>query len=243
MRFGGTLLHRYLQFHLDRYRVDHYLVENKNALKDIADPEAMVTELKSAQRIFKLKPTYQTVTALQARKIDSAQQIYYMGKGQFVTAMTDSGINKLEAKKLYYKSENAYALAISWFGSYNNAVNGVIPFGVPTPVPDAKTQAKIIALPNLQTLFGSLDFCECVHCRSVYSPAAYFVDVMHYLSERGTQGTKINAGKNVKQVLLERRPDLGEIELSCKIPIHHFLISIWLTKYWRMSLHLQLQLP
>jgi hypothetical protein len=204
------------RFHLDRYRIDHYLAANKNALDGIEDKDAMVTELKAIQRVFKLNPTHLAVDALLSRKLDSAQQIYFKGKGQFVSAMADSGINTIEARKLYYKAENAYALTLNWFGSFNNAVNGVVPFGAPAPAPDAETQAKIAALPNLQMLFGSLDYCECSHCRSVYSPAAYFVDVMHYLDERGTQGAGINAGKNVKQVLLERRPDLGEIELSCE---------------------------
>ena len=67
-------------------------------------------------------------------------------------------------------------------------LNGVLPAGVPTMTLDAETQAKVATLPNLQTLFGSLDYCECSSCRSVYSPAAYFVDVLRFLGERGTQG-------------------------------------------------------
>ena len=203
-------------FHLDRYRVEHYIAEHENALHGIEDKAALTANLKSIQRVFKLKPTYQAVDALLARKIDSAQQIYFMGQGQFLNAVSDSGINKIEAKKIYRKAENTYALALAIFGDYNTAMNGVIPSGVATPALDAATLAKIAALPNLQTLFGSLDYCECTHCRSVYSPAAYFVDVMRFLGERGTQGTAINAGKNVLQVLFERRPDLGEIELSCE---------------------------
>jgi hypothetical protein len=35
--------------------------------------------------------------------------------------------------------------------------------------------------PTLETLFGSLDFCECEHCRSVLSPAAYSVDIFRFL--------------------------------------------------------------
>jgi len=204
------------QFHLDRYRIDQYLVENKEALKGIADPEAMVAKLNSIQRIFKLNPTYRIVNALEARQIDTSQQIYFMGREQFVTALTDSGINKIEAKRLYYKAENAYALVLSWFGMFNNAVIGVVPDGISDPHPSKEIQAKIATLPNLQTLFGSMDYCECTHCRSVYSPAAYFVDVMRFLGERKTQGIDSNKDKNVKQVLLERRPDLGEIELSCE---------------------------
>ena len=33
----------------------------------------------------------------------------------------------------------------------------------------------------MEELFGSLDYCECEHCRSVLSPAAYFVDLLHFL--------------------------------------------------------------
>jgi hypothetical protein len=36
-------------------------------------------------------------------------------------------------------------------------------------------------LPNLQTLFGSIDTCECGHCNSVYSPSSYFVELLNFL--------------------------------------------------------------
>ena len=203
-------------FQLDRFRVEHHIAENKDALQGIENKAALLTDLKAVQRVFKLKPTYQAVDALLTRKIDSAQQIYFMGMGQFATAMSGSGVNNFEARKLYSKAENAYASALALFGDYNVALNGAAPFAVPNNAPDPETKARIAALPNLRTLFGSLDYCECTLCRSVYSPAAYFVDVMRFLGERGTQGSAINAGKNVQQVLLERRPDLGEIELSCE---------------------------
>jgi Tc toxin complex TcA C-terminal TcB-binding domain/Neuraminidase-like domain len=203
-------------FHLDNIRVDHYLAENVGALAGIQDPAALIPQLKSVQRVFKLNPTHQAVDALLSRGIDSAQQVYFMGQGQLATALANSSLNRIEANRIYYRAANAYALALATFASFNQAVNGVTPHGVPSSAPDLATQAKIAALPNLQTLFGSLDYCECTHCRSVYSPASYFVDVLRFLGERGTQGTGVNAGKNVRQVLLGRRPDLGEIELSCE---------------------------
>ncbi len=219
-------------FHLDRYRIDHFIAENPDALKHVEDKEAAVEQLKSIQRVFKLNPTHQAIDALLSRKIESAQQIYFMGREQVVTLLKESGINKIEGKKLYQKAENAYALALTYFGNYNLSVNGLIPYAVPD-VPNIIAQGtiggnvvkvarrdvtspKIVNLPNLQTLFGSLDYCECTHCRSVYSPAAHFVDVLRFLGERNTNGTGINLGKKVKQVLLDRRPDLGKMELSCE---------------------------
>lgn len=35
--------------------------------------------------------------------------------------------------------------------------------------------------PNYAKLFGSPDICECKHCRSVFSAAAYFVDLLRFL--------------------------------------------------------------
>ncbi|MBW8876246.1 MAG: peptidoglycan-binding protein [Acidobacteria bacterium] len=219
LRFGGDLvlfLNNNPGFQLDRFRVDPYVAQNADALRGIKNKAAVLTDLKSVQRVFKLKPTQPAVTALLSRGIDSAQQIYFMGPGQFARTMADSGINAIEARQIYRKAESTYALALTLFSDYNLAMNGISPFAVPSRALDPKTQAQIATLPNLQTLFGSLDYCECTYCRSVYSPAAYFVDVLRFLGERGTQGSGINAGKNVRQVLLERRPDLGEIELSCE---------------------------
>jgi hypothetical protein len=65
-------------------------------------------------------------------------------------------------------------------------------------------------VPDYETLFGSLDLCACEHCRSVYSPAAYLVDILHFLQKRTTDD------KTALQVLFERRGDLGEIELTCE---------------------------
>ena len=37
--------------------------------------------------------------------------------------------------------------------------------------------------PELRALFGSLDSCACQHCNSVYSPAAYLVDLLLFLKK------------------------------------------------------------
>ncbi len=211
-----TFLDKNPKFYFDRHRIDQYLAEQKDALQGVSSPQATITTLKSIQRVFKVAPTYTVVDTLLKHNIDSAQQIYFMGREPFVKLVTSAGTSTLEAKKMYYRAENAYAMTLAAFGLYNQAVQGVVPFGAPAQTIDTQTQAKLATLPDLQTLFGSLDYCECTDCRSVSSPAAYFVDIMHFLSQRSTNGTGINAGKNVAQVLLERRPDLGEIELSCE---------------------------
>jgi len=70
----------------------------------------------------------------------------------------------------------------------------------------AATDTKFGGLPNYQDLFGDLDFCTYPDCRSIFSPAAYFVDLMRL------QDNYVSGG-NVP--LQTRRPDLWERELSC----------------------------
>src|SRR5690606_444770 len=81
--------------------------------------------------------------------------------------------------------------------------------------------------------FGALDFCACGHCRSVYSPAAYLVDLLQFLRRYSAQlqvvvpWWKFNiftqqsiqwsfSQPSAHDVLLARRPDIASIELTCE---------------------------
>ena len=73
--------------------------------------------------------------------------------------------------------------------------------------------------PNLKSLFQSTDSCACEHCRSVYSPAAYLVEILQFLDKRSVTDLSTlphTTGHLAKDVLFTRRPDLGDIDLSCE---------------------------
>ena len=82
---------------------------------------------------------------------------------------------------------------------------------------------------NLDSLFGDMDYCECKDCQSVYSASAYFVELLNFLRNNnlgpdpGTGGPNPNIRSNLKDIsdtplekLFRRRPDLGNLELSCE---------------------------
>src|SRR5262249_37439708 len=83
---------------------------------------------------------------------------------------------------------------------------------------------------NLSTLFGSMDSCECDDCLSVFSPAAYFVELLQFLRNNdlgpdpATGDPDPAKNKNIHpgivgtpvEKLFRRRPDLGCLELTCE---------------------------
>ncbi|CAN5747939.1 hypothetical protein BH18ACI4_BH18ACI4_05160 [soil metagenome] len=78
---------------------------------------------------------------------------------------------------------------------------------------EAENPENIRGIADWENLFGGFDLCACQECSSAHGPAAYFVDVLKFLSER-----RINESseRSVKDALFDRRPDLGDIELSCE---------------------------
>jgi hypothetical protein len=79
-------------------------------------------------------------------------------------------------------------------------------------MPDASpSERAAVELPEWAELFGSPEACEVSPCESALSPSAYLVDIMDFLRRAG-DGT----GKNGLDYLLERRPDLGLLQLNCE---------------------------
>jgi len=71
---------------------------------------------------------------------------------------------------------------------------------------------------NLSTLFGNVDTCECGHCNSVYSPSAYYVDLLNFLRNNNFDGNFRRTGFEGTPLknLFRRRPDLGHLKLTCE---------------------------
>lgn len=85
-----------------------------------------------------------------------------------------------------------------------------VPLYALSPSPSTKQAIKTELARNyatIETLFGSQDYCECEHCRSVLSPAAYLVDLLQLIERWGGPAY---------ETLVARRPDIPNIPLSCE---------------------------
>src|SRR3989304_5670258 len=192
-------------------------IEKKIAKKQ---SDAIREELKSVQRIFKLVPHYSKTNALLKEKIHSAQSIVAVGETRFVNEIAPkAGIKAEEAKTIFRRAERTTTAAMLIVGELQDTMRAMDVPALEMKSLAMKLEAVSKDFPNLKSLFKLTDTCACEHCRSVYSPAAYLVEILHFLDKRSVTDLTVmpHVTTNLaKDVLFERWPDLGEIDLSCE---------------------------
>jgi hypothetical protein len=202
-----SFFNKHEDFDFLKHNVDLYLKEKKVAAKD---KEAIGEELKSVQRVFKLIPNYSKTLALRDQKIHSSQSIVSIGETRFIKEVAPkAGIEEKEAKEIYHKAETKHTAAMLMVGDLQDSMSVMDIASFETTTLAKKIEAVSKDFPNLKSLFKLVDTCECEHCRSVYSPAAYLVEILQFLDKR------MVVANNAKSVLFSRRPELGEIDLGC----------------------------
>jgi hypothetical protein len=228
-------------FSLGTTRLATYLAANPNALAGAADPATLELRLQGIERLFKVAPRWSDMRVLMADGIHSAQGIVRMGRSAFRRRY---GAVLGAADDVFDRATWAHAAALTLAGRYQPTFNPVHPY-VLRAKRDAEAmlgdyqdlfgqlQADASAAPNWASLFGPLDYCSCTHCRSVYSPSAYLVDLLQFLDRyeaktsilvsrkkanifTSMQPVVFQTQKTARDVLLERRPDIAHIELCCE---------------------------
>lgn len=197
------------EFELDPHELDAYLADHPGALANVTDAAATRANLKKLQRLGRLAPRglkYAVIKPLYQAGLHSAVQIGRMSRSSFVrkygAALGGNDVAAAVHQKASQSSGVALTLATRFSRAFNQTPIGVIPS---SQLPDFEGH------PELEELFGNLDFCACEHCRSVYSPTAYFADLLQYLRNQPGEA----AGSDALDALKKRRPELTTIELSC----------------------------
>jgi hypothetical protein len=190
-------------------------------LKDAGeDSRAVREELKSVQRVFKLVPHYGKTMGLRKLGIHSSQAIAAAGETRFVGEIAPkAGISAGEAREVFAKAQRTATAAMLIAGELQDTVRAMDVPAMEMKTLSLKLEAVGEDFPNLKSLFQSADSCACTHCRSVYSPAAYLVEILQFLDKRSVTDLSTlppTTGHLAKDVLFERRPDLGDVDLSCE---------------------------
>jgi hypothetical protein len=173
------------------------------------------TNLKTVERLYQMSPSNGAMVALFNLGLDSAYKVLNYSEDQFMTKFSGSFPDTTEARMAYNKSAQIQATALNFVTQYYtlNTNPGVYTVtGTRGSNYTESTPNPIVTPPTLENLFGNIDYCSCSHCRSVLSPAAYMVELLQFIDLKDVPHAK----ENPLDVLLNRRPDIEHILLSCE---------------------------
>jgi hypothetical protein len=239
------LMEHHGQFEVGMQPVEQFVTRNQIQL----EPEVQ-REVTRIQRVRQITPSDDAMNALLKQGVDSAFAVVRYDRDEFVKAFRDEVGGETQAALIHAKAQQVHNAVLNIASSYLLASNapgiGVhSPAQIVNPAPNVPANVgDVIAYPTLEKLFGEMDYCDCDHCRSILSPAAYLVDLLQFLDpdsvrwgqflaqwhkDHGNapypfddQAVWIAAGQPANteipplQVLLSRRPDLQHLPLTCE---------------------------
>lgn len=192
------------------------------SIPDHVRPE-VVSSLKALQRTQALSHTPEAIPGLVDSGLTSAHAVSQIPAANFVANFADKLGGENIAKDIHAHATNVVIrndLALTTLlqtvrGSGVAAIDGTD--SRVQRVEKAKSAARSLPEPiDLEQLFGPLDTCACDDCNSVTSPAAYFVELLQYLRNNNLQTDGgLGYADTPLEVLLRRRPDLADLELTC----------------------------
>ncbi len=262
---GNANLSTFLQnaiakgFKLGETQIDAFVTANPDVFGIAANAQdkATTTEMvKTLQRVYQITPGNDAMKALLDAGLLSAQDVTAYPLDVFLDRFGERFPSIEQAQLIYRKAEQVSNLTYSLF-SLAKELDNAPPVHALSASSQVRQESKtklIEHFPTMESLFGSLDYCECEHCRSVLSPAAYLVDLFQFLDRepkiwantlqdwQKKHGGSPYPFKNVEafntftakwtishpgelapnttrtpyEILIERRPDLPHIQLTCE---------------------------
>ncbi|RKD25779.1 hypothetical protein BEP19_02230 [Ammoniphilus oxalaticus] len=219
-------------FELGAMSIEQSIEQHPDILKGASDREKVIDGLKRARRAFLLAPRfekYDAVKVLLDDQLDSATRVASMDQETFIQAYSVKlgGAERAQVvhKNALQRASMTQSMIASLGRHFHQNTPMVIPshdqlldnslfmFGDGVDASSQKRMTKSIdeAKAKWADLFGRIDYCDCEPCRSVYSPAAYLTDLLHFLQDRPAE----QKGRAL-ELFFERRPDIGRILLNCE---------------------------
>lgn len=182
---------------------------------------ASVAGLKDIHRAFQLSPSNESMQVLMEHGLTSAQQIVSRGKNAFLEQFGALFPSVGEAQLVYGKAQQISSVTFNFFAAAKQLDNAPPVYGLSGGSAGQQTAKDAIVehFPTMESLFGNVDFCQCSECRSVLSPAAYFVDLLEFLGKSAANGagyTPLDVLIGKDAIVPGRRPDLAALPLSCE---------------------------
>lgn len=212
-------------FRLGQTPVEVFIRDHPEVLKDLdaEDAKTVKQNAKILQRVYQITPDNDSIPILMELGLTSAYDVVAIPMEDFLDRFGHHFPSVEEARLVYRKAEQVSAVTYNLF-TIAKKMDSEPPVPVISATLDVRKNVKrelIKRFPTLESLFGSLDFCECEHCRSVLSPAAYLVDLLQFLDIEDqiwmNNSPEFQAKyKRPYDALIDRRPDIPHIQLTCE---------------------------
>lgn len=198
------------------FRVDNVWDIDDEKIASAKEVREVLMPVQNIMRLTAGKP--EAVVALLKSNIKSSADIASMTQENFTAAYSSVLGSPVVAGQVYAQAQQTALVTTQAYTQLNaNALNtpvAAVQQNNPSYVlqwfanPPANSQS-----PDLRTLFGNMDSCNCAECTSMYSPAAYFTDILNFIQNK----LPIPNNNNLPfKELIRRRPDLQNIDLTCK---------------------------
>lgn len=167
------------KFEIGLQPVQQYIAQSK-----LLVPNETVRQVERLQRIYQITPSDESMMGLARRGVDSALSVVRHGRETFVKGFAADLGGAHQAALTYERSVQIHGSVLNIALSYLHARTAPA-IGVHSPAknidPTPVNTGDVLAYATLESLFGTMDFCACDHCRSILSPAAYLVDLLQFL--------------------------------------------------------------
>jgi len=174
-----------------------------------------------------------TGTALVTEGLHSPMQIYFAGKSRLINSFAAKGIADQQATRVYEFAKMQYLRILGRLLDFRREINTGTPAAIiPQIYSKQEIQNALGDIPNLELLFGSLDYCDCEHCKSLYSPAAYFTDVLRFIGQHFSLVKKTPPSSlPSKKYYFSGAPISETLNSTAKIRTRRFPTLIWSARF------------
>lgn len=179
------------------------------------DPEQARAELMTAQRVHRLGADSGTSTRLIAAGLTSAHAVARCPEAEFVARYAVAlDLDAPSARALHRRAVDIKIRTRLLWAALHSTVGSPHFHRSRVSNTDDTVADYLFEIPSYQDFFGSLDYCSCEHCASIFGPAAYLVDMLRVV-ESYLANPVYNPDIPDAFKLDRRRPDIARIELTC----------------------------
>ena len=210
-----------------------FLDEHADVIQGLdADTKVKVTAaMETLHRVHQITPSNEAMRVLLEKGLNSAYDVVATSENEFLDRYGSFFPSRHQARLVYRKSEQVSAVLYNFHAMTKQAVSSSV-LGAVQGTEETRSAAverirKAMPSPTMESLFGSMDYCECDHCGSVLGPAAYFVDLLKFLDPDAPEWQGFldtwklrHQGEDYPfatpyDELMTRRPDLAHLTLTC----------------------------